>query len=374
MQQRNNKISIVKGIAIILMVIGHAEAPGLLMRFIYLFHMPLFFITAGYFFSKKYLDNPWDFCVKRFKGLYIPFLKWGIFFLLIHNLLFKFDILNEQYGNWENGVTHPYGVYEFCQRLVHLIFSMGGYDEFMAGAFWFFRALLVSSIVFLILYKLLNNRNKWLAGNNPVILICLACLLFAFFKIYYQLKIVTIVQGGIRETLGIFFFGLGVLYKSYENKIKEHWALFLLYIGLLIGGSLLKFNGMTLAMRLQDVVTLPITGFIGFLMVVYISGIIDRRESKLKRFLIYCGEMTVYIYVFHISAYKVISLIKIWWYDLDFKQIGCHMVIHDYPQDGFWILYSIAGVGIPLLWIWCYNKIFRKEKNKSQTVTPNMPV
>lgn len=46
---RDHTISICKGIAIILMVVGHVEAPELLTNFIYTFHMPLFFIAAGYF-------------------------------------------------------------------------------------------------------------------------------------------------------------------------------------------------------------------------------------------------------------------------------------------------------------------------------------
>ena len=54
---RDTTISIAKGIAIILMVIAHAEAPGWLCKFIFEFHMPLFFITAGYFFSTRYLND-----------------------------------------------------------------------------------------------------------------------------------------------------------------------------------------------------------------------------------------------------------------------------------------------------------------------------
>ena len=61
MKQQNTTISICKGIAIILMVMGHAEGPGLLMNFIYLFHMPIFFITAGYFFSRRYLTDSWTY-------------------------------------------------------------------------------------------------------------------------------------------------------------------------------------------------------------------------------------------------------------------------------------------------------------------------
>ena len=110
---RNNVISICKGIAIILMVLGHTEGPGFLMHIVYLFHMPIFFITAGYFFSRKYLSDSWTFVVKRFKGLYVPMVKWALFFLVIHNLMFKIGLLSEQYGNWENGVTHPYDLHAF---------------------------------------------------------------------------------------------------------------------------------------------------------------------------------------------------------------------------------------------------------------------
>ena len=96
---RNTTISIAKGIAIILMVIAHAEAPGWLCRFIFEFHMPLFFITAGYFFSLKYLNDEATFVKKRVKGLYWPFVKWAVFFLIIHNWMFDLGILNETFGN-----------------------------------------------------------------------------------------------------------------------------------------------------------------------------------------------------------------------------------------------------------------------------------
>ena len=74
-----------KGIAIILMVIAHAEAPGWLCKFVFEFHMPLFFITAGYFFSTRYLHDEATFVKKRVKGLYWPFVKWALFFLILHN-------------------------------------------------------------------------------------------------------------------------------------------------------------------------------------------------------------------------------------------------------------------------------------------------
>jgi hypothetical protein len=94
-----------------------------------------------------------------------------------------------------------------------------------------------------------------------------------------------------------------------------------------------------------------------------ISGWIDRCDNMLKRLLVYIGNHTLNIFIFHIVSYKVVSLIKIWYYGLDIRQIGCHMVIHDYSQqDCFWILYTIAGVGIPLAGTWLYEKACLKVR------------
>ena len=368
-KRNNTNLSICKAIAIILMCAGHAEGPTLLVTFIYLFHMPVFFIAAGYFFDKKYLADPWTFCVKRVKGLYVPFVKWSLFFLVFHNLFFKIGLMNEQYGNWEGGVTHPYTWHQFWQRLVHIIFSMGGYDEFLAGAFWFFRALLVSSIVFLILYLLFHNRRKWLNHNTIPIVIALLAIGFAWFKVANGLKIVTIVQGGIRECWGVLFFSLGVLYRRHEHRISEHWALTLLYAALLVVGAYLGWQGMALKVDLRTVATLPVTGAIGFLMVHHIASCLDRHDGVVKRFMVYCGNNTLYIYVFHIISFKLVSALKIWYYGLDWGQIGCHMVIHENSTtDLFWVLYTIIGTAVPLLGITLYRRLQQLKRQPSPKV------
>lgn len=40
---KNNYIAIAKALGIMLMVVGHSGCPDYLYRFIYMFHMPLFF-------------------------------------------------------------------------------------------------------------------------------------------------------------------------------------------------------------------------------------------------------------------------------------------------------------------------------------------
>ena len=111
--------------------------------------------------------------------------------------------------------------------------------------------------------------------------------------------------------------------------------------------------------------SLPLPALLGFLMTYNISSQLDKHENWLKRLLVYTGDHTLNIFIFHIVAYKVVSLLKIWYYNLDFHQIGCHMVIHEYSQqDYFWVLYTVSGVGIPLGCTWLSEQVSRKIKER----------
>lgn len=357
---RNTTISIAKGIAIILMVIAHAEAPGWLCRFIFEFHMPLFFITAGYFFSLKYLNDEATFVKKRVKGLYWPFVKWAVFFLIIHNWMFDLGILNETFGNEAGGVTHPYSWHQIQQNLWTIITAMAGYDAFLCGAFWFFRGLFVASILYLIIYKVVLKVLPSRAAASAPYIICLLMLLLCGWKTYEGLRVINLVQGGYRDMMGCFFFGCGFIFRRFvdayhkaTNRVYVSLPMTLVCAVVVFLFSKYLTANMNWRSTYTQFLSLPIPALLGFMMTYNISRWIDCTKGWVKKFLVYTGDHTLNIFIFHIIAYKVVSLIKIWYYGLDPRQIGCHMVIHDYSQqDLFWILYTIAGAGIPLLGTW----------------------
>ena len=380
--KRDTTISIAKGIAIILMVIAHAEAPGWLCKFIFEFHMPLFFITAGYFFSLKYLNNEATFVKKRIKGLYLPFVKWAVFFLIIHNWMFDLGVLNETYGNEMGGVTHPYTWHQIQQNLWNIITAMGGYDQFLCGAFWFFRGLFVASILYLIIYKVLDSSLKSVRWKTAIpYLICLVMLLLCAWKTYEGLKVITLVQGGYRDMMGCFFFGCGFIFRqfvdNYRQVISRHYTVFwssIVFAIIVFFFSKYLTANMNWRSSYVQFLSLPLPALLGFLMTYNISWWLDNHEGILKRFLIYTGDHTLYIFIFHIVSYKLVSLIKIWYYGLDPRQIGCHMVIHEHSQDDqFWILYTIAGVALPLLGIWLYEKAKLKIKGYRASSSAQVP-
>lgn len=362
---RDTTISICKGLAIILMVTAHAEAPGALCRFIFEFHMPLFFITAGYFFSVKYLTDEATFVKKRVKGLYVPFVKWSVFFLIIHNWMFDIGVLNEVYGNDAGGVTHPYTWHQIQQNLWNIVTAMGGYDQFLCGAFWFFRGLFIASILYLIIYKVVQvglDRFPHVADRPMLapVLVCLLLLLLCGWKTYEGLWVVNIVQGGYRDMMGCFFFGCGFIFRHHADRYRRMTARPVAAVGLTVAFAVTVYlfskhltANMNWRSSFVQFLSLPLPALLGFLMTYNVSRWLDSREGWLKRFLVYTGDNTLNIFIFHIVAYKAVSLIKIAWYGMDIRQIGCHMVIHDYSStDQFWILYTVAGVGLPLLGTW----------------------
>lgn len=129
---RSNTFDIAKGIAIILMCIGHTKCPDRLCEFIGMFHMAFFFMASGWFFSERSLDSFPKYLYKKVKGLWLPFVLWGIAFILLHNWFLQNGLLasgNIEYTFkdvlWKAGTTIP--------RFIT--------TEEMMGPYWFLSSL-----------------------------------------------------------------------------------------------------------------------------------------------------------------------------------------------------------------------------------------
>ena len=49
---RDPVFDIMKGIGIVAVIIGHSTVPGFIFKFLFIWHMPLFFIIGGLFLPK----------------------------------------------------------------------------------------------------------------------------------------------------------------------------------------------------------------------------------------------------------------------------------------------------------------------------------
>ena len=129
---RDNSVTIAKGIAIMLMVLGHAECPSYLNTYLGMLRMPLFFFMSGYCFKEKYLDDARSYLKKRVTGIYWPYLKWSLFFLLIHNICFYTNIYSDEYG-FLGKTSVLYSSPDFLSHAISIVTKMSGHEQLVGS-------------------------------------------------------------------------------------------------------------------------------------------------------------------------------------------------------------------------------------------------
>ena len=345
--KRDNTISIVKAIGIILMVIGHADCPKVLYNFICMFHVPLFFICSGFFY-KEIQDRKqlFTFVKKRFKGLYLPFIKWSIVFLLLHNLFFHLDIYSSSFG-YNGNVSTLYSVKDIIKRGIYIIFTMS-YNEQLLGAFWFLRTLLLSSISVAIVDFALKERFK-----NKYIWLLLFFVVTSIISRKYAISPPYIYDLS-RIALGSAFFISGILFRQYKHILSTYQVILVL-VSVLVVSRFLPYS--MLSVPAEYLLIYFICAVACFIAIYSITSKIKGEAHTYT--ILYIGEHTMIILALHFLCFKLVSLIKIYIYGLPIEYLSKFPVIEEY-NSYMWILYSIIGIAIPLLVEHTYIKIKQK--------------
>lgn len=343
-KKRNDTLSIVKAIGIILMVIGHSGCPKYLNDYLYMFHMPLFFFCSGYFFKKPTdFSNLKNFFKKRIKGLYLPYIEWTLFFIIIHNILFRINIYNDIYG-FRGSVSHLYNLNDYTDKLFHLIFMSG--TEQLLGGFWFLQVLFISSIC-LEIYFFINIKIKL---NDTILLFIL--VIIAYISKIYNIGLPMI--GSISLiSMSCIIFIIGYYYKQYEQKKYYNIYTFIILTIFILIGSHTNYANM-LDYDSSDILPYIVFSIVGVISIFCISSVLE--HTRLKHILTYIGDNTMIILALHFISFKIVSLIKIYAYGLDIKKLAYFPVIPD-CNEYFWILYTIIGVSIPLIVLCGYKKL-----------------
>jgi fucose 4-O-acetylase-like acetyltransferase len=172
MTERNYSIDILKGIGILMVILGHClTQPSFENNFIYSFHMPLFFLVSGYFLKKTASGKLF---MNDFKRLVVPYL-WVSTIICLAFMGYKlhdnsFPLLEKIVYPllWGSGGSHDQ-VQVFC--------SIGAITQM-----WFLLALLWGRAV-------LNHIPSGLGGAFLVILVSIAFTIIGRYVIFLPLGI-----------------------------------------------------------------------------------------------------------------------------------------------------------------------------------------
>ena len=343
---RDNGVTISKGLCIILVVMCHSRCPIILQSLFVMFAMPLFFFMSGYCFKEKYLDDAWSFVKKRVIGIYWPYVKWSLLFLLLHNVFFYLNIYSDEYG-FKGSVSALYSSPDYLSHVITITTKMGGHEQLLGG-YWFIKLLFVGSFIFFITVKILHSRIVGLI----VLLAITICL--SFFD-----KSIPYFNIGTRECFAAFFICVGYLYKLHQLEWHRCPWLWCVAAILVIFGSEHWYSTMH-SYEYWIVLPYAITATLAILSIFYLSQrIAEKSENRVTHFIVFTGNHTMEVLTWHLISLKLVSLLLISIYGLPIKQLSEFPVIEQYARQGWWVAYFVVGVGIPIGGTYFYHMLRR---------------
>lgn len=319
---RDIALDIIKGIAILLMVIGHTRVNKVVVDFIYLFHMPVFFIMAGYLFNAnkvKTLKGLINFSYRRFTRLLLTAILWNCIFLICQNFLLDIHFYTDD-STVSEAVVHriDWGVGSggggaFIWAITGIL------DTQLGGAMWFLKALFWSSVIYAtILYVCQVLRIKPMLVLSAVacsfiIKLCFHC------KLGMLDKILWLIRGN--ETLnGFLMFHIGVLLKLCKDNFEMNRAVhffhernFLTFclMGIFLLGSLPITQSVrqSYANSFYIVILYVCNGMAGWFLLMAMARLALSlvKGSYMVLCLQYLGQHTMPIVIFHFLAFKFVN-------------------------------------------------------------------
>lgn len=357
-KRRDRIIDIVRGFAIISVVMGHCGFP--FFSFTCRFQTALFFIISGLFWKDQNaasVNNIFWQVKHLIKTLWIPYVLWNVAFLFLNNYLCSTGLYicniqeyEQAMGKINVGMLHSY--YSIKQIFIEsgkILLFMGGTE--LGGASWFFRVLFFAEILFSVVQYLFNKIKV-----NKIIVeipfgICLS-LIGHYLYNYYCKQFEGSFVGMLIEYLGLWLMAFGLLTLGHILKIihlrYEGWynsnlfAIIMIVIG--FGVSLMLFKSKIVFFHKNYGMTVALFAMM------FLWGqafLIDKYIDKLAKILSYFGSNTIPIFMGHFAVFKVVSVIIVMINGYPHYYVGA------FPYLGEWMPYGIIntflGTTIPLI-------------------------
>lgn len=310
------------------MVVGHSGCPVFLHDFIYGFHMILFYFLSGYFFrDEKVVKDGRRYLFRKVRGLYWPYVKWSIFFIMLHNLFYNLgfnETLLSQQEMWINIKRSIRGLWQ---------------GEHFLGAYWFLISLFWEIVIFSIIVWI-DNYFKF---KNLKFILVLA--LFSFGLISMELKLDIWLK---RELMILPFFYFGYLVGNDKSNVLDircckELAYFCCFPVLLVMAIFIHIEvGLSIFGQYYGYI---VTSFCGIYLIMIISS--QLKETKFGLLFDKLGGVTLQIMTFHFLIFKVLTALLVYIFNLPSS------LLREWPVplslEGYWILYSVVGIVVPYL-------------------------
>ncbi|WP_226682395.1 acyltransferase family protein [Sutcliffiella horikoshii] len=273
---KNHTLDLLKGILIILVVLGHALEYGIGKYLIYYVHMPLFLCLFGILINKEKMNLLY--LIRRLKRLIIPFFTASIIYFIF----------------WSN--------FDFSIRNFIFIFITPSYH------LWFLYSV---SFHFILIYILSHFKTKVIFTLLPFILI-ISIAIQHYIPYYYYFE--------AKRSLGWFIFTLigFILTNFYKEVIKRKIALISLFAFFLL--SLLKiyldfktqdFHFSSFSVFDENVFSSALFIINNIFLIIGFTWFCFEKTTLNLKFINYLGKNSLLIYLYHILFMQLFQEIGI---------------------------------------------------------------
>lgn len=294
MNKRLNYIDITRGIAIIFIVLGHALNRSInsifFTKFLYSFHVVLFFIISGYVFKIKDNESFRQFVKKKFFRIIIPYFFWETLFLIPYFML----------GQSVGDALSVKSSFNFNTQIFNIIYGVGAESALRQNsALWFLPALFSMEVIYYFIIK--NTKDSKFKQLLWLFISIVTAYISSFLlKIYLPFGINTVLNLGVCFYIGYLlneksFF----ISKNIFSNIKVMIIIFI--IGILavyfnkeiVNCIEYKYGNFTLAL---------LSGICLSINIIYLAVNIEKNK-----FIEFLGKSTLGILIFHKLTLLVIQ-------------------------------------------------------------------
>lgn len=319
--KRSEYFDILKGIGIIYVVLGHVlnEKYGdvnteVVRRFIYIFHLPLFFFISGYFIKKECFIH---FVKKKIKTLYFPCVMISLFSLILVPLWVRVGVLKMP------------NAHILAQKVFKILFFKA--DGYFVGACWFFSLLFIS----VILFELILQTDKY-------IIVGVLSFLGGILGIYCLNNNILDTQNINIAFAMLPFIFVGYSVKRKKYKLKKYNVIVGLIFTLLIF-ILNSITGYEVELSKGKLYGKGILFYPVSLMGIYLSCVCAKCINRFtcKKIFAYIGKHSNIIMMLHFIVFKMVDVVLSFFIDGNIES-----TIFTFPNYRW--LYFIMGIVIPL--------------------------
>ncbi len=281
MNKENTRLSFIdvaKAFAIIFIVLGHtvaySEHCSIIFKYVYSFHVFLFFFLSGYTFStnKKYID----FIKNKFLRIMIPYYFWATAFLV------PYAILGKSIGESLDKTTQ----FNLLDSLLSIAYASG--EGLMQNRpLWFLPALFTTVSIYYLLIKL-TDKQKLYSIVLLVITLIVSIVCDKFLTILLPMSISHFL------VLGPAFY-IGYLFNKFN--LKEYIFKYYYIILLTVIGSICAVTNITISYRILNFGNLLLAFLSGLLL--SITTLYTAYKINKCKLLEYVGKNTLGILIFH---------------------------------------------------------------------------